>query len=417
MSAPSRDAATRSANPAQRSTAAASAEPPPSPPPWGIALCTCTAAVRPASRSARLTRFDSSSGIPPANGPSAVSPLPSGAIVSRVGQIERHHLGVDEVVPVVAHAGDAQAQRQLRRRQQLDHGPIVRPSSESQPDDAGGATPRRGGRWSGGPIRRRRAPPAGGWRRCRRRRTLQVQRHRRASGGASCGAGRTRCARAGTGRPAAASVGGVSRRTISTSADSTFGRGTNTLAGTRPTMRARRPVRDLHADRAVGGRARRGAQPLADLALDHHQHPRDRGHAVEQVGDERRGHVVGQVGHERANPSSSPSTVDQSRRSASPSTTRVAGPVEHVAQHRHQAAVDLDGRHRRAGLDQRQRQRADAGTDLHHPVAGPDTGQAGDAPHGVRVGDEVLPEVAPGSETVGVQQLVDAGAAVHGATR
>ena len=52
MSAPRRDAATRSVKPAQRSTAAASADPPPSPPPCGIALCMCTRG-RPAGQAQR----------------------------------------------------------------------------------------------------------------------------------------------------------------------------------------------------------------------------------------------------------------------------------------------------------------------------------------------------------------------------
>src|SRR5690606_4161988 len=33
-----------------------------------------------------------------------------------VGELERHHLGVDQVVAVVAHPGDPQLGRQLRRR-------------------------------------------------------------------------------------------------------------------------------------------------------------------------------------------------------------------------------------------------------------------------------------------------------------
>ena len=53
-----------------------------------------------------------------------------------------------------------------------------------------------------------------------------------------------------------------------------------------------------------------------------------------------------------------------------------------------------------AGLGQRERQRTEAGADLDHAVAGADLGEAGDAPHGVRVGDEVLAEVAARGQAV-----------------
>ena len=167
----------------------------------------------------------------------------------RVVPVERDHLGVDEVVAVVAHAGDPQGQRELGR--------CLRPrrcASSSPP-----AT-----RWSARPTRRRRAPRGGAAGRCRRRRTprasttpasdrrsilrrcpnavahqleqrLRRQRRRRGSVGGGC-------------RPA------PTRRS---------GRGTNTVGRHVADDPRRRPVGDLHATPRRRPRCpARGAQPL-----------------------------------------------------------------------------------------------------------------------------------------------------------
>ena len=76
-----------------------------------------------------------------------------------------------------------------------------------------------------------------------------------------------------------------------------------------------------------------------------------------------------------------------------------------VAQRRDQPGVDLDRGDLGAGLDQRQRQRTQPGADLDHAVAGADASEGGDAAHGVRIGDEVLAELAPGGQTAGRQQV------------
>ena len=55
--------------------------------------------------------------------------------------------------------------------------------------------------------------------------------------------------------------------------------------------------------------------------------------------------------------------------------------------------VDLDGRHRGAGLEDRERQRPEPGTDLDHPVARSDPGHLDDPADRVRVDDEILPEL------------------------
>ena len=80
MSAPTRDAATRSVKPAQRNTAAASAEPPPSPPPLGICLSILTPASRCANCNARATKLSALVGTPSANGPLTLMPVPCASI-------------------------------------------------------------------------------------------------------------------------------------------------------------------------------------------------------------------------------------------------------------------------------------------------------------------------------------------------
>ena len=57
-----------------------------------------------------------------------------------------------------------------------------------------------------------------------------------------------------------------------------------------------------------------------------------------------------------------------------------------------QQGVDLDGHDPRRDLQQAERQRPETGADLDHDVVGPDAGRAHQAPDGVGVDDEVLPE-------------------------
>ena len=117
MSAPSRDAASRSSRvvpkPAHRSAAAASVDPPPRPPPWGMRLSIVTWALRPASRSALATRLESSSGMPDGERPGRRQAGVGGVDDEQVVEVEADHLGVDEVVAVGADAGDVQRSRQL----------------------------------------------------------------------------------------------------------------------------------------------------------------------------------------------------------------------------------------------------------------------------------------------------------------
>jgi hypothetical protein len=138
---------------------------------------------------------------------------------------------------------------------------------------------------------------------------------------------------------------------------------------------------------------------------------------VEQVGDERRGDAVRQVGHERPPVVTGEQGVPVDVGGVGFDDAHVGKPADHLAQHRHEAAVDLHRGHHRAGLGERQRQRAEAGTDLDHPVARADLRKGRDLADGVRIGDEVLTEVAAWREVV-TEQLVDPRPRVrHRATR
>ena len=205
---------------------------------------------------------------------------------------------------------------------------------------------------------------------------LPVQRHRRASGAASCGADRTRCARAGTARPAARRSAGVARRTISTSADSTFGRGTNTLAGTRPTMRAvaQYATFTLTAPYAAvrGAAHRRSATSRCTITSIRSicGTPSSRS-ATSGVAT-----LYGRL---------ATSAQPRRRRAASPSRgatrrpRRCSRPVPATTscEHADEAAVDLDRGDRRARLGERQRQRAEPGADLDDMVTGDRRRRAG----------------------------------------
>ncbi len=150
-----------------------------------------------------------------------------------------------------------------------------------------------------------------------------------------------------------------------------------------------------------------GSEAFAHLALHHHEHALDGRYVIEHVAHERRGDVVRQVGHEHQRPGRRRS-VCQSRRMASASTTVTPGrSCSDLAQRRRETAVDFDGDHVRAGLGQREGQRAEPGPDLDHVIARPDTGEGGDAPHGVGVGDEVLAEVTPRCQAAGGEQVAD----------
>ena len=134
--------------------------------PRGCACRSARRAVRPTARRARAHEVVVAGGHV---GPGALE-RPRGrrrrSNVELVGQVERHHLGVDEVVAVGPHAGDPQRQRQLGRgehdvghhgeRRRRQPAPVVDASSSAR---ALGARPRRasnaGGVDHGRPATRR----------------------------------------------------------------------------------------------------------------------------------------------------------------------------------------------------------------------------------------------------------------------
>ncbi len=84
--------------------------------------------------------------------------------------------------------------------------------------------------------------------------------------------------------------------------------------------------------------------------------------------------------------------------------------LDHVPQDGDQVVVRLDRQHQRARLGQRQGQGPEPRADLEDARPGAHSGQSGDAPDSVGVGDEVLPEGPVRPEAVCCQQLGDVGA-------
>ena len=73
------------------------------------------------------------------------------------------------------------------------------------------------------------------------------------------------------------STGGAARRSSRTSADSTLGAGTNTVAANGTHHAGGCVVRHLHGHGTVGPAARAGGEPLAHLALHHNRADASRG--------------------------------------------------------------------------------------------------------------------------------------------
>ena len=239
---------------------------------------------------------------------------------------------------------------------------------------------------------------------------------RRASGAASCGADRTRCAPGGTARPAGR------RPPACRPAADLDERGLDVRPGHEhagrhePGDAGRRPVRDLHADRAVRAACRGAAQnrsPTSRCTITSIRSICGTPSSRSQTSG-----VATLYG--RLATSAQPPCAAEQLGPVEPPSRRPRRRARSVPLERPRAARGTTPRSTSTavtvgpGLGQRQRQRAEPGADLDHPVAGPDLGEPGDAAHGVRVGDEVLPEVAsraPGPWAR--EQLVDAGAAVH----
>ena len=304
------------------------------------------------------------------------------SIVERVGQVERDHLGVDQVVAVGAHAGDPQRQGQLGRA------PARRPVGHRRR-----ASPARGqrapvvdvellgpglGRDAGGLEALRASTSPASERRSILRRWPNPA---RTSANSASAVGRRRR--------------GTARRAMSTSADSTFGRGRNTPAGTWPTTAAVAQYATFTRHDAVG-LGRRPRPPAARPPRAAPSPASARSPARRRAGRRTSGVATlygrlatstqrGAAAEQRVQSSAHGVGLDDVHAGVGSTASRSTGS---------EAAVDLDRGDRGARLGQGQGQRAEAGADLDDVVAGPDAGQPGDAAHRVGVDDEVLPEGA-----------------------
>ena len=145
---------------------------------------------------------------------------------------------------------------------------------------------------------------------------------------------------------ASRSTAGGSRRSIRTSADSTLGRGTNTVAGTCPTMRAvaQYATFTLTAPYAC---CRAGGEALADLALHHHEHRSIGGTSSSRSHTSGVATLYGRLATstQRSPPASSACQSSAHRVGLDHGHVGTVG--DDLAQHRHDAGVDLDRGDRR----------------------------------------------------------------------
>ena len=151
--------------------------------------------------------------------------------------------------------------------------------------------------------------------------------------------------------------------------------------------------RGLHARGAVHLRPGWSGEPLAHFCLHHDDAALDRGerlHEVQQHGD---AHVVRQVRDEHVGVArklrdAQGVGVDDRERAGG---NAVRGGRR--GQTLREPVVDLDRRRRRPGLEDREGQRSEARPDLDHTVAGRHGCHVHDLADGVRIDDEVLPEL------------------------
>ena len=83
-----------------------------------------------------------------------------------------------------------------------------------------------------------------------------------------------------------------------------------------------------------------------------------------------------------------------------------------MAQDRGHAVIDFDRGDLGTGLGQSERERAESGADLDHMIRRTHVGEASDAPHGVRIGDEVLTEGASGGQPMFFEKSGDVASGV-----
>ena len=323
---------------------------------------------------------------------STVMPSPSGSIVSASARSRRDHLGVDQVVAVVAHAGD-RAASSVSLAGAINS--IV--TVDDRPRRVGQPAPLVDVQLLG----RAASVDAGGV-------ELARQSPRRpATGAASCGAARTPCAPARTassGATSPAGRGGRSRRAPTRRSD---GARTPT-AGTTPTMRAVAQYATFTLTAPYAREPGAGDEPLGRPRAAPSR-ASARSPARRRAGRTPAAWPRCTAGWRRAPTGRAPpSSCAQSSVIASASTTVTSATSATTSRStatmpRSTSTAVTVG----AGLGQRQRQRAEPGADLDDVVAGTDAGEAGDAPHRVGVGDEVLAEVATRRQPVVGEELVD----------
>ena len=387
------------------STAAASAEPPPRPAPAGIPLCSVDRhrAVQQIA-SARATRLSSSLGTPRGERsgdgrPCVVAASWSSSVVVRLGR--RHGERFEVVVTVVAPAEDAQRQREL--------GEGARTSSRRLGDRGPVGEVERLGPPRSGRCRRSRARL-----RCGRRAQSRSVLRKRLAAGREAGAHELEQAHGIVHRDRRRDAARAC-----TSALSTFGRGTNTVGGTMPDdPRRRRSTRPspITAPYALVSTGRR--EPLADLALHHHEHAIDHRRFFERAHDA--------PVSRRCTAGSTPSPSASDRRSSAGQSTVIASPHDHgdvsTADHFFEHGQPDAGRARPRDTCAP----TSASATVSEPTPGPTSttwspgstpGEADDAAGDVRVGEEVLAERLARAHAVPVEQRADLGRRRHAARR
>ena len=157
---------------------------------------------------------------------------------------------------------------------------------------------------------------------------------------------------------------------------------------------------ELHARRAVDLGSRLCAEAFGHLFLHHHEEGVEIAESFEQREQNRRRHIVGQIGHQRERRG-----VGELRQLRRRDLERIhVDHTESVGRIRHelgdrlrqalcQRRIDLHGGEVGAGLENRQGERTEPGTHLHHLVTGVDARLAHNLTHGAGVDHEVLPEL------------------------
>ena len=195
-------------------------------------------------------------------------------------------------------------------------------------------------------------------------------------------------------------------RTRRTNALSTLGFGMNTFGDTVPTTFARRVVRDLHRHRTVRVVTDAGREPLADLALHHHEEALDHRRGLERADHDGRRDVVRKVRDHHPGVSRVEARVPVDAQRVVVHDLDIAS-LDDFFEDRHEMTIELDRAHVRARVGQRDRERTDAGTDLDDPIARLQLREPHDAARGVRVGEEVLTERLRRPHAVAGQELGD----------